>query len=218
MTISGRAYPAAPKDNTCLLSPDLTAEGCFCPHLAITDEGVGSRGMHMHLFHQCWTYGFVFQVDHSQKRWIQGGYSNCLWSPKHSKLDVEIVNCLGVQNSICSVMYGIISHLSDIKVMGCWNGCGQRSKWHNSQWLCVLGYSRKTWKISWEVWHIHAPWNSKEWLCRYGQSEFLVKFRFQKQLGGTNCNAEGQFVTFWRSRERVFQKAPLTFWEKVCFH
>ena len=164
----------------------------------------------MHLFHQCWTYGFVFQVDHSQKRWIQGGYSNCLWSPKHSKLDVEIVNCLGVQNSICSVMYGIISHLSDIKVMGCWNGCGQRSKWRNSQWLCVLGYSRKTWKISWEVWHIHAPWNSKEWLCRYGQSEFLVKFRFQKQLGGTNCNAEGQFVTFLRFGQRHSH-----FWETV---
>ena len=47
--------------------------------------------------------------------------------------------------------------------------------------------------------------------------EFLTKFRFSKQSGGTNYNAEGQFVTFSRSGRRLFQKAPLTFWEKVCF-
>ena len=35
-------------------------------------------------------------------------------------------------------------------------------------------------------------------------SKFLVKFCFHKQLGGTNCNAGGQFVTFLRSGQRRF--------------
>ena len=33
---------------------------------------------------------------------------------------------------------------------------------------------------------------------------------FRKQPGGMNCNAEGQFVMFSRSGQRLFRKVPLT--------
>ena len=48
----------------------------------------------------------------------------------------------------------------DIKVAGYWNGRGQKSKWDNSQWLCVLGYSGKTRKISREALHKLAQWKA----------------------------------------------------------
>ena len=42
-------------------------------------------------------------------------------------------------------------------------------------------------------------------------ANFPAKFHFRKQLGGMNRNAEGQFVTFSRSGQRLFWKVPLNF-------
>ena len=50
------------------------------------------------------------------------------------------------------VVHNVIDDI--IKVTGYRNGRGQRSKWNNSQWPHVLGYSRKTRKISQEARHI----------------------------------------------------------------
>ena len=47
-------------------------------------------------------------------------------------------------------------------------------------------------------------------------ANFLTKFSFRKQSGGTNLNAEGQFVMFSRSGQWHFNKLSRTF-EKVCF-
>ena len=46
--------------------------------------------------------------------------------------------------------------------------------------------------------------------------EFLAKFRFLKQPGGTNHNAE-EFVTILSARWRLLQKVHLTFWESLFF-
>lgn len=48
ITNGGRAYPAAlqhAKTVTCVLSPDPTADGFFCPHFATTRGGEGSSGI-----------------------------------------------------------------------------------------------------------------------------------------------------------------------------
>ena len=53
--------------------------------------------------------------------------------------------------------------------------------------------------------------------CSHVVSKFVnfpAKFRFRKQPGGTNHNAE---ILFSRAWQRHFQKLPLTFWETVCF-
>ena len=42
-------------------------------------------------------------------------------------------------------------------------------------------------------------------------TKFPAKFRFCKQLGRTNRNAEGQFVTFSRYGQRTFSKSTSHF-------
>ena len=44
-----------------------------------------------------------------------------------------------------------------------------------------------------------------------------AKFRLCKQPGGTNRNAEGQFVTFLRSGERLFEKCLSLFEKQSVF-
>ena len=46
---------------------------------------------------------------------------------------------------------------------------------------------------------------------------FRAKFRFRKRSGGTNCNAEGQFVMFSRFRRKLFENYLSLFEKQSVF-
>ena len=72
--------------------------------------------------------------------------ATCYCSFTHRKLYIVLYTTRS-----CKMMLPISCLLYSVKVAGYGNGYGQRSKWNNSHWLCVLGYSCKTWKISYKL-------------------------------------------------------------------
>jgi len=100
----------------------------------------------------------------------------------------------------------------DIKVAGSGNGHGQKSKWDNSQWLRVLGYSRKTRKISREALHKLAQRKAMRSL-RSGHADMAKVGEFSSQIplpqttGRDEPQCRGTIRNFFEVRTKAFSES-----------